>query len=150
MTPTPTVSVTRTGVPTFNYCLTGPKNGPLAGPATGGDNTLLSGTVDGPGGAHVFCFDSKNTSVGQVGTSYMLIMDQRLPFSCPGAPQCSTNVTGFSAVCLISYTEGANSHEGEMFSFAFADNTSKKYYQYFDSTLSPKSSGYVFPRDTLF
>jgi len=130
--------------------LLGPKNSASAGPAPGNDNTLMSGTADGPGGAHQFCFNLKNTSAGQIGTSYMLMMDQRLPISCPSNPQCGTNITGFSAVCLISYTQGANSHEGEMFSFAFSDNLTKKYYQYFDETLTGKLSGYVFPRDTLF
>jgi hypothetical protein len=123
----------------FNKCLLGPSN---SGQDSAGapDYTYITSPQ-----ACQFCFDLVSAIPGE--TSYMLICDQTIPF-----PPQAGNVTGYLGVCSVNYitTAGSPTHEGQLFSFAFARDLTKKYYQIFDSTLTSSSSGYVFPRDTLF
>jgi hypothetical protein len=128
-------------VPVFGVCIEGPNGGPNS---TAADSTTIFADA-----AHQLCFDLRFTPSG--GTNNLYICDQRIPAPCPASPQCSSIETGFLARANIAYKDDPGGHEGQMFSFAFSDDWTKKYYQIFaGSTLTPAKSGYVFPRDTLF
>jgi len=133
--------MTRTAVPVFGACINGPTGDPNA-------TNPVDGTTIAADAGHQFCFDPR--PVPALGTSNLFISDQRIPAPCPASSQCLSNETGFLQRATIVYNENPLGHEGQMFSFAFVDDLSKKYYQTFDKTLVDRLSGYVFPRDTLF
>ena len=124
----------------FNTCLTGPTNSGFdsAGPT---DYSFITATE----GCRI-CYDRVVNAIPG-NTDYLLICDQTRPVA-PAVP----NLTGYFGVMTFNYitTVGSPTVEGQLFSFAFARDLNTKYYQVFDSTLTAKSSGYVFPRDTLF